>query len=177
MVAATVVVFTAFAVGLVLVAGAVWVMRRRQRPTERRGVLEQLDALQPARFERAIADLMRCDGCVDAAQVGGAGDFGADVRATDPNGRRWLIQCKHRKAGQSGEAVGAPDLQVLNGIGRVHDSDVVVLVTNGRFTKPAVEFARSQKVQLVDRALLGEWAAGSKPLWELLQIPGNREGQ
>ncbi|ROQ26086.1 restriction endonuclease [Streptomyces sp. PanSC19] len=63
---------------------------------------------------------------------------------------------------------GAPDLQVLNSAGRpVHKGDVVVLVTNGRFSKPALDFARSQPLHLVDRTMLGKWASGSRPLWEL----------
>lgn len=119
---------------------------------------------------------MRRDGCPRTIRVGGAGDNGADVKATDPFGRLWVIQCKHRRAGLAGAAVGAPDLHVLNGTGRpVHHGDVVVLVTNGRFTSKAVAFARSQRLYLVDRHLLARWAAGSAPLWELLgTVPSPR---
>ncbi len=46
--------------------------------------LEQLDALHHAKFEEAIRDLMRRDGCRDAQRVGGGSDLGADVKATDP---------------------------------------------------------------------------------------------
>ncbi|GGR48306.1 restriction endonuclease [Streptomyces cinereoruber] len=165
---------------LVLVAGAavaLWVVARqraarwkRVRLQGLRYALAQLDALHHRQFEHAVRDLMQRDGCMDAVQVGGAGDNGADVKATDPYGRRWVIQCKHRKNGLSGAAVGSPDLQILNGTGRpVHGGDIVVLVTNGRFSKPALEFARSQRLHLVDRTLLGTWASGSKPLWELLR--------
>ncbi|ROQ26015.1 restriction system protein [Streptomyces sp. PanSC19] len=164
---------------LVLLAGgaaAAWVVTRqraarweRVRSQGLRYALTRLDALHHRRFEHAVRDLMRRDGCANAVQVGGAGDNGADVKATDPYGRRWVIQCKHRRAGLSGAAVGTPDLQVLNGTGRpVHKGDVVVLVTNGRFSKPALDFARSQRLHLVDRTMLGEWASGSRPLWELL---------
>jgi hypothetical protein len=48
--------------------------------------LPQLDALHHSRFEDAIQDLMRRDGCRDAQRVGGGGDLGADVTATDPPG-------------------------------------------------------------------------------------------
>ncbi|MFC8980990.1 restriction endonuclease [Streptomyces sp. NPDC057411] len=165
---------------LVLLAGAgVWawlIQRQRAAQWERvrsqglRYALTQLDALHHRQFEHVVRDLMRRDGCTDAVQVGGRGDNGADVKATDPFGRRWVIQCKHKRAGLSGAAVGTPDLHVLNGTGRpVHKGDVVVLVTNGRFSKPALEFARSQRLHLVDRTLLGEWASGSRPLWELLR--------
>ncbi|MFD0210665.1 restriction endonuclease [Streptomyces hirsutus] len=131
--------------------------------------LAQLDALTDHQFEHAIRDLMHRDGCADAVQVGGRGDLGADVKATDPYGRRWVIQCKHRRDGNRGAAVGTPELQVLNGTGRpVHQADVVVMVTNGRITQPGCAFARQQRLHLVDRQLLARWAAGPRPLWELL---------
>ncbi|NBM17978.1 restriction endonuclease [Streptomyces sp. GC420] len=141
----------------------------RVRARALRYALPQLDALHHRQFELAVRDLMRRDGCADAEQVGGAGDNGADVKATDPFGRRWVIQCKHRRAGLAGSPVRTPDLQVLNGTARqVHGADVVILVTNGRFTANCRPFAESQRLHLVDRHLLGEWAAGSRPLWELL---------
>nr|WP_258177480.1 restriction endonuclease [Streptomyces solincola] len=164
-------------------AGAVWGWRRRERERWQRVqaaglryALPQLDALHHRDFEYAVRDLMRRDGCADAVQVGGAGDDGADVKATDPHGRRWVIQCKHRAAGWNGTAIGTPDLHVLNGTGRpVHGGDVVVLVTNGRITANAVAFADSQRLHLVDRHLLARWAAGSTPLWDLLRaIPPPR---
>ncbi|MFJ3581774.1 restriction endonuclease [Streptomyces sp. NPDC090127] len=175
-------------VPVVLLSGAAaafgaWAYRRREaarwnrvREQGLRYALPQIDALHHTRFEEAVRDLMRRDGCSHAVRVGGAGDNGADVKATDPSGRLWVIQCKHRRAGLAGAAVGTPDLHVLNGTGRpVHHGDVVVLVTNGRFTRKAVAFAQSQQLHLVDRHLLAQWAAGSTPLWELLgAIPSPR---
>lgn len=132
--------------------------------------LSQLDALHHSRFEDAVRDLMRRDGCQDALRVGGGGDLGADVKATDPYGRRWVIQCKHRRNGLAGSAVGTPDLQVLNGTARqVHGADIAVIVTNGRVTAPAVVFAEQQRLHVVDRHTLAAWAAGSRPLWQLLR--------
>ncbi|MET7621792.1 restriction endonuclease [Streptomyces sp. NPDC001450] len=169
---------------LAAAAGAWWLYQRAQRAqwdqVRAQGLryqLSQLDALHHRQFEHAIRDLMHRDGCRDALQVGGAGDNGADVKATDPYGRRWVIQCKHRRNGLAGSAVGTPDLQVLNGTARpVHGADVVVLVTNGKFSRPALPFAKTQRIHLVDRHLLGAWAAGSRPLWELLQrIPPPRK--
>ncbi|GEK04508.1 restriction endonuclease [Streptomyces sp. 1-11] len=135
-----------------------------------RYALPQLDALHHSRFEDAVRDLMRRDGCPDAVRVGGGGDLGADVKATDPYGRRWVIQCKHRRNGMAGSPVGTPDLQVLNGTARpVHGADIAVIVTNGRATAPALAFAKQQRLHVVDRHTLGAWAAGSRPLWELLR--------
>ncbi|MER6781196.1 MULTISPECIES: restriction endonuclease [unclassified Streptomyces] len=168
------------------VAAGAWLWWRSEaarweqvRASGLRYALGQLDSLHHRAFEFAVRDLMRRDGCTDARQVGGRGDNGADVKATDPFGRRWVIQCKHRKAGWSGKPVGTPDLQVLNGTGRqVHNGDVLVMLTNGRITANAVDFAKSQRLHLVDRHLLAQWASGSRPLWELLRaLPpvGRRE--
>ncbi|MGW7440210.1 restriction endonuclease [Streptomyces sp. NPDC054849] len=168
----------------VAAAGGGWVWRRREaaqwervRSQGLRYAVEQLDRLHHRQFEFAVRDLMHRDGCSDALQVGGRGDNGADVKATDPYGRRWVIQCKHRKAGWSGKPVGTPDLHVLNGTGRqVHGGDVLVMLTNGRITSNAVTFAKSQRLHLVDRHLLAQWAAGSRPLWELLRaVPPPRK--
>lgn len=161
---------------IAVLAGIGWWRQRAQRAqweqAQARALrygLSQLDALAHRQFEYAIRDLLRRDGCADAVQVGGQGDLGADVKATDPLGRRWVIQCKHRRHGERGAAVGTPELQVLNGTGRpVHKADVVVMVTNGRITRPGHVFARQQRLHLVDRALLGAWATGARPLWELL---------
>ncbi|MFE7463364.1 restriction endonuclease [Streptomyces sp. NPDC057499] len=158
-------------------AGGWWLHHRQQRArweaARARGLrygLAQLDALHHSRFEDAVRELMHRDGCRDAIRVGGGGDLGADVKATDPYGRRWVIQCKHRRDGLAGSAVGTPDFQVLNGTARqVHGADIAVIVTNGRVTAPAVAFAEQQRLHVVDRHTLGAWAAGSRPLWELLR--------
>ncbi|MEV8409697.1 restriction endonuclease [Streptomyces niveus] len=162
---------------LAVLAGGGWFYQRRQaarwEAVRVRGLrygLDQLDALHHTQFEDAVRELMRRDGCPNAVRVGGGGDLGADVKATDPYGRRWVIQCKHRRAGLAGSAVGTPDLQVLNGTARqIHGADVAVIVTNGRVTAPAVAFAKQQRLHVVDRHTLAAWASGSRPLWELLR--------
>lgn len=172
-------------IGALAVLGAGgWLYQKQQRArweaVRAQGLrygLSQLDTLHHSRFEDAVRELMRRDGCRDAVRVGGGGDLGADVKATDPYGRHWVIQCKHRRNGLAGSAVGTPDLQVLNGTARqVHGADVAVIVTNGRVTAPAVAFAQQQRLHVVDRRTLGMWASGSRPLWELLRaVPPPRK--
>ncbi|MER5973493.1 restriction endonuclease [Streptomyces sp. NPDC002055] len=131
--------------------------------------LGQLDAMHHSTFEVAVRDLLARDGSRDALRCGGRGDLGADVKGHDPVGRFWVIQCKHRRKGLDGSAIGTPELQTLNGTGRpVHGGDVVVMVTNGKISRPAREFARQQRLHLVDRHLLEQWARGGRPLWEIL---------
>ncbi|MGW7397117.1 restriction endonuclease [Streptomyces cyaneofuscatus] len=168
------------------VGGAVWIHRlQQQRAWDRvrqqalRYGLPQLDALHHRDFEYAIRDLMRRDGCTDARQIGGAGDNGADVLATDPLGRTWVIQAKHRKDGDRGSAVGTPDLQRVNGTARqLYGADVVLVVTNGRFSTRCAPLAAQLNMHLADRRVLATWASGGRPLWELLpKIPPPREGR
>ncbi|MFI6849357.1 restriction endonuclease [Kitasatospora sp. NBC_00085] len=137
-----------------------------------------LDHMGHRAFEFAVRDLMRRDGC-RAEQVGGGGDQSADVLATDPTGRRWVLQCKHKQDPAHGTAVGVGVLYALVGTNeRVHRAEVPVVVTNGKFTAPAVKWGREQDVVLVDRELLGRWAADGRPLWDLLpRIPAPRSGR
>ncbi|MER5631517.1 restriction endonuclease [Streptomyces nitrosporeus] len=141
--------------------------------------LPQLDALHHRDFEYAIRDLMLRDGCADARQIGGAGDNGADVLATDPLGRIWVIQAKHRKDGDRGSAVGTPDLQRVNGTARqLYGADIVLVVTNGRFSARCAPLAQQLRMHLADRRILAAWASGGRPLWELLpRIPAPRNGR
>ncbi|MFZ4278305.1 restriction endonuclease [Streptomyces arboris] len=168
------------------VGGAVWVHRlQQQRAWDRvrqqalRYGLPELDALHHRDFEYAIRDLMRRDGCTDARQIGGAGDNGADVLATDPHGRTWVIQAKHRRDGDRGSAVGTPDLQRVNGTARqLYGADVVLVVTNGRFSTRCPPLAAQLHMHLADRRVLATWASGGRPLWELLpKIPAPRNGR
>lgn len=106
---------------------------------------------------------MRSDGYQDAVRVGGGGHLGADGKATDPYGRRWVIQCKHRRKGLAGSAVGTPDLQVLNGTARqVHGADVAVMVTNGRVTAPFPSPGRPQHPRSVGIRLTASVGAAAR---------------
>ncbi|GHG60252.1 restriction endonuclease [Streptomyces griseocarneus] len=164
------------------VASGFWLWQVRQRAEWERVRTQalqlriaELDALDHRAFEFAIRDLMRRDGC-RAERLGGAGDNACDVRAVDPAGRVWAIQCKHRRDGERGSAVGVGVLQQVNGTARqIHGADIAVVLTNGRFTSKAVPWGQEHRIHLVDRRLLGEWAAGSRPLWDLLdRIPPAR---
>lgn len=171
-------------IGAMAAVGAVVVQRRAERArweqVRLRGLryaLGQLDTLSPTAFEEAVAALMRRDGA-QAQRLGGAGDDACDVKATDPFGRVWAIQCKHRRDGWAGAAVGTPVLQQVNGTaGPVHGAQVAVVVTNGRFSSKAVPWGRTHGIWLVDRHTLAEWASSGRPLWEVLgvrSVPGPR---
>ncbi|WP_328718376.1 restriction endonuclease [Streptomyces sp. NBC_00247] len=123
-------------------------------------------ALDPYAFEEAVAELCRRDGCRDAEVVGGAGDLGADVLATAPDGRRLVVQCK--RYGPANK-VGSQDLQRFGGTCyAVHGAEVAVVVSTGEFTTPAAEYAAACGIVCVDAEALAGWSEGTlPPPWEL----------
>ncbi|MGW6857788.1 restriction endonuclease [Streptomyces xanthophaeus] len=143
--------------------------------TEHSISLDDIHAMTPAGFEQAVATLARRDGFNILREGGGARDLGADVIAVTPESLRIVFQCKHRQAGL--KKVGSPEIQTLNGTARPeHRADIVVAVTNGRFTKPATDFAHDHQIHLVDQALLNRWARWGEPLMTVLGLkdPGPR---
>ncbi|WP_225846947.1 restriction endonuclease [Streptomyces sp. HPF1205] len=118
-------------------------------------------AMDPRQFEDAIAYLCRRDGCLDARRVGGAGDLGADVLATAPDGRRIVIQCK--RYGPTTK-VGSQDAQRFGGTCyTVHGAQVAVIVTTSLFTRPALDYAVRQGIRCFDERALAGWASRTGP--------------
>ncbi|MFE5375166.1 restriction endonuclease [Streptomyces mirabilis] len=127
-------------------------------------------ALGPKEFEHAIAYLCQRDGCTDVKVVGGAGDLGADVIATAPDGRRIVIQCK--RYGPT-HKVTSPDAQRFGGTCyTVHQAHVPVLVTTSTFTAQAASYATAQGIRLYDERALGGWASQTGPApWHQAAAP------
>ncbi|MEU9061745.1 restriction endonuclease [Streptomyces sp. NPDC048430] len=131
--------------------------------------LADIHVMTPSAFEHMVAVLARRDGYRIVRHGGGARDLGADVIAVTSNDLRVVFQCKHRQAGAG--KVGSPDIQTLNGTARPeHNADIVVAVTNGTFTKPASDFARSHDIQLLCQARLKRWATWGEPLLSVLGL-------
>ncbi|GCD99647.1 restriction endonuclease [Embleya hyalina] len=128
--------------------------------------LADIDRMSHHEFEHLAAVLMRRDGYRVERAGGGPGDLGADIVATDPDGRIVVIQCKHTRRQAS---VGSPELQRLNGTARpVHGAETVIALTNGSFSRPAVAFARNQHIHLMPRDELRRWASHGEPLDTIL---------
>ncbi|MFI6143746.1 restriction endonuclease [Streptomyces griseus] len=131
--------------------------------------LEEVHAMTPYEFEHMVATLARRDGLHVVRASGGSRDLGADVIAVTAGDLRVVFQCKHRYAGAG--KVGSRDVQTLNGTARPeHQADIVVAVTNGTFTKPAIDFARAHDIQLLDRMDLRRWATWGDPLLSVLGL-------
>ncbi|MFH9239895.1 restriction endonuclease [Streptomyces anulatus] len=117
--------------------------------------------LDPYAFEEAVAELCRRDGCADAEVVGGAGDLGADVLATTPDGRRLVVQCK--RYGPENRA-GSQELQRFGGTCyAVHEADVALVVSTGGFTEPALDYAEQCAILCYGPEELAAWSQGAAP--------------
>ena len=156
-------------IGVLALAGlTAWavVALRAARERKRLGAarareLQSYLAMSPRQFEEAIAYLCRRDGCHNVRVVGGAGDLGADVKATTPDGRRLIVQCK--RYGPK-TLVSSGDVQKVNGTYRdAHQGDLAAIVTTSRFTKPAWTYAGQVGIRRIDVDALAGWASGSGP--------------
>lgn len=136
---------------------------------ERALAIESYHRMSPREFEEAIAYLCRRDGCREATVTGKAGDLGADVMATTPDGRRLVIQAKRYAAGN---AVSGPDLQKFGGTCyAVHRAEIAAVVTTSVFTKQAREYAAHMRITLIDVNTLAGWAARNGPPPWLAALP------
>ncbi|MFH9568490.1 restriction endonuclease [Streptomyces globisporus] len=131
--------------------------------------LQDVDTMTPYEFEHMVARLARRDGLNVVRSSGGSRDLGADVIAVTAGELRIVFQCKHRHAGVG--KVGSRDMQTLNGTARPeHQADIVIAVTNGTFTKPAIDFARSHTIHPLGRTDLRRWATWGDPLLSVLGV-------
>ncbi|MEU4346010.1 restriction endonuclease [Streptomyces sp. NPDC023838] len=122
---------------------------------------DEYGAMDADAFEEAIAALCERDGCADVQVVGGAGDLGADVLATAPDGRSVVIQCK--RYGPVNK-VGSQELQRFGGTCfAVHEAQIAAVVTTGEFTQPALDYAEQCGIRCVDHERLAAWADGTGP--------------
>ncbi|MET8516734.1 restriction endonuclease [Streptomyces sp. NPDC005077] len=151
---------------VVVLVGVGWGRRRRAAAARQLYAVQSTEvaryhAMKPREFEEAIAYLCHRDGCTRAQVVGGAGDLGADVIATAPDGRKIVIQCK--RYGPTTK-VGSPDLQRFGGTCySVHGAQIATVVTTSVFTQPAVCYARQHGIRLYDATALGAWASRTGP--------------
>ena len=142
---------------------AVWHRRRvRAREDARTLVALRQNPLSPAEFEHALAALCRRDGCTSVRVVGGAGDLGADVLATAPDGRQIVLQAKRYRNSRS---VGSQDVQRFGGTARtIHGADIAAVVTTAHaFTSQAQAYAARAGILLVPARQLAAWESQTGP--------------
>lgn len=102
-------------------------------------------------FEAAAADLLRDQG-YDVDEVGGTGDYGADLIA-EKGGRRWTVQVKRQSTPVSREAVS----DAVAAKEYYNCTDSMVITSHSSFTSGAQQLASDADCELVGRSTVQEW--------------------
>ena len=117
-----------------------------------RRLLEVNDSIRTVReldwqtFEILIEAHYRQLGYRVERQRKGGPDGGVDVRITNEEGKRFLVQCKHWRAQQ----VGVKIVRELLGVVTSERATGGIVITSGAFTLDAYEFAKDVAIELID---------------------------
>lgn len=112
--------------------------------------LTQIDLMSGLEFERYVARLLENDGYQNI-QLTEKYDYGIDIIAIK-DGLTWGIQVKRCSGLVKANAVR----QVVTAL-RMYGCDRAMVVTNGEFSRVAIELAASNDCLLVDRSILSDW--------------------
>ena len=144
-----------FIVPIICLAGAAlsaW--RRRQRRTLVATVTQSpaasvLDSLSWREFEQLVGEGFRVRG-YQVSETGGSGPDGGVDLVLSKDGDKFLVQCKQWKAYK----VGVEVVRELYGVMAAKGAAGGFVVTSGRFTEPAREFAQGRNLKLLDGPVL-----------------------
>ncbi|KFE52190.1 restriction endonuclease [Pseudomonas syringae] len=108
-------------------------------------------------FELLVGEALRRRGFTVQEAGGNGPDGGIDLVARR-DGEKYLVQCKQWRSMQVGVSV----VRELYGAMAAEGAVGGFVITSGRFTDPAREFASGRNLQLVDGAQLNQWITESK---------------
>jgi restriction system protein len=139
--------FAGIAVFLILLPGIVAQFQKldRRQLFERNQELEKIRQLSWQRFEELVAEVYRRRGYSAAITGGGGADGGVDVTLRR-EGEMVFVQCKHWKA----ITVDVSKARELLGVVAAKSADKGILITSGRFTPSAKQFAVGNRLDLID---------------------------
>jgi HJR/Mrr/RecB family endonuclease len=112
--------------------------------------LDKLREMSPVEFERFIARLFRNMG-YQVKETATTGDEGIDLLVSK-GARTGVVQCKRYRGN-----VGQPVVRDLYGAMIHNRADEAFLVTTGRVSLPAQQWATGKPIHLVDGTELMEW--------------------
>lgn len=129
----------------ILAAGSFWFGKFRRRLVDQQTSLESLRATPWKQFEFLVAEAFRRQGYQVKFSLNRGADGGVDL-ILRKEGRTSLVQCKQWKV----YSVGAPVVREMFGLMTAEHADEAVIVTAGKFTRDAQEFAAGKPIRLVD---------------------------
>lgn len=113
-----------------------------------------IDGLSWRQFEQLVGEAFRRQG-YSITETGGNGPDGGVDLILRKDGEKHLVQCKHWRSLKVGVAV----IREFFGAMAVEGAAGGFVVTSGRFTKEAQDFASGRNIQLIDGPVLKQWIA------------------
>ncbi|MDO9031988.1 MAG: restriction endonuclease [Hydrogenophaga sp.] len=168
-----------------LLGAATSAWRRRERKNlvvdvARSQATDALDGMSWREFEMLVGEGFRLQGYQVVETGGGGADGGIDLVLTKPGkngGEKFLVQCKQWRAYK----VGVDVVRELYGVMAAKGATGGFVVTSGRFTDEAINFASGRNVTLVDGPQLhgllqqaqadSELSPGQKPVATVARSP------
>lgn len=116
---------------------------RQKLPKE---LSDRVDLLQLSsrEFEMMVVELYHANGH-PAERTGATGDHGVDVVIHANNGEKWVAQCKRWRG-----TVGEPVVRDFYGVMQHEKADKGAIITSGKFTLQAREWAKGKPIILYD---------------------------
>ena len=139
---------------LCLAAAALSAWRRKQRQALVSDVMQArnanvLDGMSWREFEMLVGEAYRLQG-YRVTEIGGGGPDGGVDLVLAKGAEKFFVQCKQWKAYN----VGVTTVRELYGVMAAKGATGGFVVTSGRFTADAIDFAQGCNIELVDGPLL-----------------------
>ena len=100
------------------------------------------------KFEKRFGELLFVLGYYAIQTTPDKGDWGADLLAIDPDGNKWVYQCKHYKNSTPVQAVD----EAVRARYYYYNSNYAAVVTTSTYTPQAIEYAKKAKIKLIDKS-------------------------
>lgn len=157
---------------LCLLGAAISAFKRKQRGTLIANVAAaptaaMLDGMTWREFEMLVGEAFRLQG-YQVMETGGNGPDGGVDLVLRKNNEKFFVQCKQWKAYK----VGVEVVRELYGVMAAHGAAGGFVVTSGRFTDAATEFAQGRNMKLVDGSVLLKLIQHAKSARTATAAPG-----
>jgi restriction system protein len=119
------------------------------RNIKKNGAHQTVQSLSWQDFEYLLSEWFKKQGYSSELTGGGGADGGVDIKLHKEN-ELYLVQCKHYKAWK----VSVNVVRELYGVMAAEKAVGGFIVTSGRFTKEAHEFAEGKQIDLIDGSKL-----------------------
>ena len=127
---------------LAAIAGFNGIFRRQL--VDRQTGPETIDQLGWQQFEWLVGESFRRQGYATEESLSRGADGEVDL-VLRKDGKKTLVQCKHWKT----SSVGASVVRELYGVMAAEKADEGIVVTSGRFSQDAQDFARGKMIQMI----------------------------